>query len=591
MWTTVIKSISFNGSVMADIGGGSHVPLKGILVDVYRFSIDGDGNFHFERLNQVTQRTDTAGDFSFSALPVSVDVQTVIPGSPPYTPVELTRPDSLPNLAFRISVEAEVLIDGASEGTQFVDIYDEREVIDHTWLTSHPERLHVPLSGSPSIQVLIPEGNEKAILIAGVTLPPITVDNDKFHFLRVGRAIRQEIGELGDIRLEYVGKPGYMRSTDTWAIPEPSFFGSIIDAPFGGTLHIGGQFGANLLIRDIYYTVSVWEYSGNPADPLSPGTEVQILDPLFNKRYKLPTAALPNGKWDTLNLGPFDATITGVEPPHDPGIIGTSVKVYRRPALPNLLTEYWPFWDLIVIWNSATSPNNLRILSLEAYEKTGGSYTNPELRKLAMTPPLNNYHHLPLQIDNRPPVPVFLPFDPVYPTRKFHTAYATFLGAPESVGPSTPMAICNEMSVTPGQPNGNECILVKYSIEDGSGNPHQHLGGYNLRAEFTPKAVAGAPDSVEIALKDSFSGYNPISMNYAPVTPPVMAVSNFKSVVVPAAPDGWPPENGDTWALPTGTCPQYALEVALSCWVRTIDGWGHIFGSPHVSRHIIIKRV
>lgn len=589
MWTTILRPLSFNGTARVDIGGGLHVPLKGVLIDVYRFSIDATGEFYFQLLNQVAQRTDTAGNFSFNNLQVVVEVQTVIPGSPPYTPVEVANPGSLPNLAFRISIEAEVLKAGATEGIQYVDIYDERTIINNIWTTSHPERSHVPLSSGPSIQILVPEGNALATQVAGISLPPAPVPGKEFHFLRVGRVIRQEIGELGDLRPEYMGKPGYMRSSDTWAVPEPSFFGGVQDAPFGRTLHIGGQFGADLLARDIYYTVSVWAYSGNPASPLASGTQVQVLDPLFNKRYILPTPVLPNGKWETLNLGPFDATITAVEPPHDPGLVGTSVKVYKRPLPPDLLVEYWPFWDLIVLWNSAAAPNELRVLSLEAYERTGGSDANPELRKIALTSSVND--HLPLHIDNRAPTPKFLPFNPADPSTKFYTAFANFLGVPEAVGASVPMGSCNEMAVTPGHLNGNECILLRYSIEDGSGNPHQHLGWYSIGAEFTPKAVAGAPDSAGVPLKPSFSGYNPISQSYSPVIPPVMEVSNFTSVVVPAAPDGWPPEQGDPWGLPSGACPQYAQEVELSCWVRTIDGWAYLFGTPHISRHIIIKRI
>jgi hypothetical protein len=48
MWTTAIRQLSFNGSVMVAIGGGSpSLPLKGVLVDVYRFSFDGDGQAQF----------------------------------------------------------------------------------------------------------------------------------------------------------------------------------------------------------------------------------------------------------------------------------------------------------------------------------------------------------------------------------------------------------------------------------------------------------------------------------------------------------------------------------------------------------------
>lgn len=588
MWTTVLRSLSVHGSVMADIGGGTHAPLKGVCIDTYHFAADSTGAIHFQLLSQVAHRTDVAGNFAGANLPVVVEVQTVIPGSPPYLPVEVTKPTSLPNVAFRITVESAVLTGSIPEGQQFVEIYDERQVIDSSWIMAHPERMQVPLAGGPALQVLVPAGNAVAAIVAGLSVPTPAVPGKEFHFLRVGRVIREEIGELGDVRPEFVDKAGYMRSTDTWAPYTPSFFGGVYDAPFGGTLHIGGHFGAVWSAIDLYYTVTAWDYSGNPANPLAVGSGQQILTGLFNKRYLLPTPALPHGQWETLNLGPFDGTITAVEPPHDPSLIGTAVKVYKRPAPPNLATEYWPFWDLIVLWNSAAGPNALRVLSLEAYARTGGSETAPALTKLAMDPSVHGV--LPLMVDNRPPVPTLLPYNPAVPATKFYKAFATFIGAPEAVGASFPMGVCNEMTVTPGQPHGNECLLVRYSIEDGTGNPHPHLGWYAIQAEFTPKAVLGAPDSAHLSLKPAFTGYHSLSAQYTPHLPPVLAVSNVISVVVPAAVEGWPPEQGDTWGLPTGTCPQYAMEVGLTCWVRTIDGWARLFGTPHVSRHLIVKR-
>ena len=584
MWSTAIRQLSFNGSVMVVIGSGAPpLPLKGVLVDVYRFSFYGDAQF--ERLNQAAARTSITGDFSFSDLSVPVEVQMVIPGSPPYTPVEITNPNSLPNLVFRISVEAEVLTTGTSEGTQFIDVYDERETIDQDWVSSHPERVHVPLTGSPSIPVLIPEGNEQATLLAGIVLPAAAVPGKEFHFLRVGRAIRQEIGELGDPRPEYTAKPGYMTSSNKWTTtpPEPSFFPNIIDAPFGGTLQIGGHFGTDFLTPplsdNLYYTANFWEYGGSPTNPFDRvhlTNEVQLLSPLFNKRYILPTPALPKGKWETLKLGPFNGTITAVEVPHDPGLVGTSVMVYKRPGLPDLATEYWPFWDLIVIWNSAAASNDLTILTLEIYEKTGGTDINPELKKLATTSSIND--HLPLRIDNHRPIPKL--FD-------WRTGFATF--SPETVGAVAPFDPCSQMPVTPGQVNSNECILVKYSVEDDAGNAHPHLNHYVLWVEFTPRQVAGAPLSARITLKGQFSGYDDIDGNYAPTLPtsPIYSVQNSESVLVPHHDDGWPPEPmGD----PPSPCAQYAAEVILGCSVRTVNGWSRLFGYPHISRHIIVKR-
>jgi len=583
---------------MVSIGSASPpLPLKMVLVDIYRFSVNEYGEGQFVRLNQAAARTSVTGDFAFTNLSVPVEVQMVIPGSPPYTPVEIINTNSLPNLVFRISIEAEVLTGIVSQGTQFVDLYDEREVVNKDWISSHSERVHVDLVGSPSIQVLIPEGNEEATLVAGISIPAPVIPGKEFHFLRVGRAIRQEIGELGDPRPEYVGKPGYMTSSNRWTVTpsEPSFFPDQTDAPFGGALHIGGHFGADFLTpplsNNLYYTVSFSKYSGDPDlafDPTQLTDTVQILDPLFNKKYILPDPpSLPQGKWKTLNLGPFNGTITAVEPPHDPGLVGTSVKVYKRPGLPDLLTEYWPFWDLIVLWNSTAASNDLIVLTLEVYEKTGGTDTNPELKKRAMTSSIND--HLSLHIDNRHPVPKLW---------DWRTGFATF--SPETVSSIAPFDPCGEMPVTPGQVNQNECILVKYSVENDTGNAHPHLRHYTLWVEFTPKQVVGAPLSKTVELRGQGSdptnppfglalGYKDINGIYSSTSPsaPIFSVHNFESVLVPRFDDGWPPEPmGD----PPSPCVQYAVEVSLGCSVRTVNGWGPLFGHRHISRHIIIKR-
>jgi hypothetical protein len=580
MWSTATRSLSISGSVQAARAGMAPQSLPGVAVDVYRFQEDEFGEYQFEQVNPLPAITDETGAFEFSDLLVIVQVRTVIPGTPPYEPVELVHPDSLPNLVFRVSAPTE---------TRFLEIHDERAVFDADWEAAHPERLHVPLTGSPPFEVEVPD-----------YVPPAVVPGKEFHFLRVGRAARDEIGELGEARpdyFDYQGKPGYMVSSNVRTVnDEPSLFPGHVDAPFGGTLHIGGHFGATFrtppLSDNLYYTVSFWEYSGDPALPFDRAhltNEVQIQDPLHNKRYTLPTSTLPKGKWETVSLGPFSGTITAVEAPHSPGLVGTSVMVYKWLGLHDPAKEYWLFPDLVVIWNSTAAPDSPVILTLQVYERTGGTDTNPELKKLAMDASVND--HLPLRIDNRRPVPKYLPYDATDPDqRKFHTAYARFLGVTESVGTSTAMDVCNEMPVSPGDTDGNECILVRYSVEDGEGNPHQHVRNYWLGGQYTPKAVPGAPDSTRIDLKDTFLGFNKISDSYSPGVPPTWEVNDFRSVIVPQNADGWPPEpNGDTISPPP--CPQYALEVSLGCWVRTVNGWGRLYGHHHVSRHIIVKLI
>lgn len=96
MWTPATKQLTFNGSVVVDVGGATLQPLRGVRVDVYRFTIDGEGNTHFELLNQAAARTSDTGDFLLSNLPITVEVQEVIPGSPPYTLSKLPTPTACP---------------------------------------------------------------------------------------------------------------------------------------------------------------------------------------------------------------------------------------------------------------------------------------------------------------------------------------------------------------------------------------------------------------------------------------------------------------------------------------------------------------
>jgi hypothetical protein len=512
-------------------------------VDIYRIQEDQYGDFHFDRLNPLPAITDLSGNFAFTDLPVQVRVRTAIPGSPPGLPVEVTDPTSLPDLAFFVSVQV---------GTEFIEVFDERLVVDAAWRGLHPERHRVALIGSAPMSVDIPD------LVAAATVP-----SNEFHFLRVGRVTRDEIGEVSD------PKPGYMNS----AIP--SFFPNIVDAPFGGTLQIGGHVGPNLLAlgEDLYYRVWFSPYSGNPASPFDAAAATQILNPLFNKKYVLPTSPGDTGSWQTLQLGPLTAQVGG-----------SSVQVYQRPPVYNPALEYWPFHDLMVIWNSTAAPDDLTIIAIEVYEKTGEVAGVPQLTPIALTPSVNE--HLPLRIDNRQPVPKF---------NNWETAFAGF--SPEALSSIAGMDPCGEMPVTTGHSGGNECVLVNYGVEDGSGNAHPHLRHYRLWVEFSPRQVTGAPLSATVKLKgeggDPAFGLgfvppkNDIDWSYTATLPPTSNVFDYNSVLVPQALDGWPPEpNGD----PPSPCAQYAVEVSLGCSVRTINGWSRLFGHRHTSRHIIIKR-
>jgi len=64
-------------------------------------------------------------------------------------------------------------------------------------------------------------------------------------------------------------------------------------------------------------------------------------------------------------------------------------------------------------------------------------------------------------------------------------------------------------------------------------------------------------------------------------------VQDYSSVLVPNSLNGWPPEPSGDGLNP---CNQYAAAIYLSCSVRTVNGWGKLFGNPSVSRFVIIKK-
>ena len=549
MWQSATKLLNVGGKVRYPASGGVFEPLKNASVDIYRIIKDEGGFFSFLRLNSLPAVTDLLGDFTFTDLPVQVRTRTVIPGGPPGTPIELIEPDSLPDIVFLISGQA---------GTEYVEVYDERNMVDEGWFTANPGRVNVPLTGSPAITINIPD------LISTTPVP-----DDQLYFLRVGRVTRDEINNV-DVPAPALS--GYMTSAS------PSFFPGIVDAPFGGTLQVGGHFGNNIRLKGdtIYYRLYFSPYSGNPADPFVPTLATQIIDPLFNKKYILPTSPGDTGTWQSLPLGPFTAEVGG-----------SPIQVYQRPPLYDPAVEYMPFPDLMAIWNSTAADNDLVILSIEVYEKTGEVLGVPQLTPIALTPTVNKYEFLPLMIDNRPPVPKI---------DSWETSFATF--SPQNIGTLVPMSPCGEMEVAVGDINGNECMVLGYGVEDGSGSAHPHLRYYRIRVEYSPRQVGVVPLETQVILKGQGSdptfhagvGKNDIDWTYSSVAPPHSNILNFSSVLVPRDLDGWPPEPaGDTYS--GSQCPQYAAEVSLGCGVRTINGWSRLFGHRHRSRHIIITKL
>ena len=547
MWQNATRLLGVGGKVRYPATGGVFEPLKNVSVDIYHITEDEGGFFSFLRLNSLPAITDLSGDFTFTDLPVQVKTKTVIPGGSPGTPIEIMEPSSLPDIVFLISGQA---------GTEFVEIYDERNMVDDGWFTANPDRVDVPLTGNPAIVIDIPD------LISTTPVP-----DGRYFFLRIGRVTRDEIT---NVDVPAPALPGYMTSA------APSFFPGIVDAPFGGTLQIGGHFGDDIRLMgdNVYYRVYFSPYSGNPADPFVPALATQITDPLFNKKYILPTTPGDTGTWQTLPLGPFTAEVGG-----------SPIQAYQRPPLYNPAVEYMPFPDLMAIWNSTAANNDLIILSIEVYEKTGEVLGVPQLTPITLVPTVNNYEFLPLRIDNRPPVPKI---------DSWETGLATFI--PQSIGTLDLMNSCGEMVVVVGNPNGNECVVLGYDIEDGSGSYHRHLLYYRMRVAYSPRQFGVVPLETQVVLKGQGSDptfdiggtKNDIDWNYNPAVDPLHSnILNYSSVLVPKTLDGWPPEPaGDTYS--GKRCLQYAVEVSLGCGVRTINGWSRLFGHRHSARHIII---
>ena len=162
MWKNANKQLNVGGKVRYPAEGGVFEPLKNVSVDIYRIFKDEGGFFSFLRLNSLPAITDFSGDFTFTDLPVEVKTKMVIPGGYPGTPIEIIELASLPDIVFLISGQA---------GTQYVEIYDERNMLDDEWITDNPDRVNVPMTGSPAIIIDIPNlistktGTQQSVLL------------------------------------------------------------------------------------------------------------------------------------------------------------------------------------------------------------------------------------------------------------------------------------------------------------------------------------------------------------------------------------------------------------------------------------------
>ena len=252
-----------------------------------------------------------------------------------------------------------------------------------------------------------------------------------------------------------------------------SFFPGGVDAPFGSTLQVGGHFGKTIREKgdNIYYRIYYSPYSSNPDAPFNPASATQINAPLFNKKYILPTYPGDAGAWHTLYLGPHTAEVNG-----------TPAQVYQRPPLYDTALEYMPFPNLMAIWDSTTAKDEQILMSIEVYEKIGEVNGVPQLAPIALESNVDTFEFLPLVTDNRLSAPKI---------NTWETRVATFSPQGFDSGFLPDINPSSEMEVSTVAANGNESLVLEYSVEDGSAYPH--LRYYKLRVKYSHSQIEPPP--------------------------------------------------------------------------------------------------
>jgi hypothetical protein len=207
--------------------------------------------------------------------------------------------------------------------------------------------------------------------------PPLTPmpTGDEFLFTRVGNIVTGSISQTNGYAYDNEAPPPYPYSTQD------------SDMPFGGTLSIGGWFGAGLTTPPLgaqYYKVQ-WTPAIQAAT--GPGPWTDVTDPLSNSWYDF-----SNHTWVTQSMGPM--TVGGV---------GGISNLYQLPNNPASIP--WAFPDLLAQLDTTilpTGPVTLRAIGYTGAAVPGivgdgtlatwlSSYVDPAFGSLK------------LQIDNTPP--------------------------------------------------------------------------------------------------------------------------------------------------------------------------------------------
>lgn len=616
---SAIGKVGLLGRVLQTDCEGEYTPLRGLFVDAYTCTIARDVPPVMAKLNEAAAKTDEYGFFAFEeldserALPAgSIDLDAIRVAADaedteddgdddPFSaedPADSDLATTYTIILFRVThvVEVEGTARPGGETALVVsDLFDERQEVNDAWLRANPRRLVRWTRTRRKFfrRVRIPANRGAAAALAGDTtdgsrsLASLATKGNQFTFIGIGRASIDEIGVLGDPRPEFEGKPGYYRSANTWKNP-PTNFGSELpdryDAPFGGVLQLKGVFGGDLPLKDnLYYSLKVSQYTGDISKPLDPSKLTKtttIASNTFASYFEFYAAGSKDGKWKSVQLGPYRGTANG-EP----------VTVYRR-FLPGPTTkEAWPDPFLLCSWETRSRPDGLNIVTIELYERVGGTDASPVLQSLPLDAGARTW--ITLLLDNSTSRIRFDKFYPEDPTSfvKLQTAFCTFGGgAVEAIGTPTDVGECNEVPVVPGQTDGNEGILLRFSLYDLRTNAVlKHPKEYRLTAEYTPRSTSESPDNKLIDLKPRFADAEPLKQEYRFVmtADAQWPIDRRLCALVPQLLDGWPPEKGDPNKTP---CSQYGVALKIEAYSRPINGYWEVEYKPITwARYIVLR--
>lgn len=631
---------------------GRKSPLRGMLVDVFHVTLDANDSPTFTKLTTAASKTDDYGLFYFyftdpsetdafepaadarhesddaSRHPSDADEPETTPSDEQEDLAEFQKrypsifnqggPDGaitnsstatagssggqgrVRRLAFAYKVTALMETDeaireaDASPPPMLMEVMDERYEPSRDWGRTVKSRSVILPENSRFIfrRVFIPASNADAARLTDDNASRVTnlspqKRGNAFAFLGVGRATWDEIGGFAETRPQFIGKTGYFRSANTWDSNPDNIQGLLpnrYDAPFAGWLSIMGVFRGDLADKPLFYSVTLSRYAGDTSKPFDPALLTNPRSPRYSCyayffEYSSPTST--EGRWKSEKLGPYTGSIDG-----------KPVAVFRR-RLPRPATvEYWPSPEILAdLYTTTDFDDGLWVVTIRAFEQTGGSATTPTLQEVAIDQAPRAV--MPLMIDsNRPRVR----FDKLYPNDatsyvKLRLVSCTWGSGGEQYTPIADVTECNEIGVNPGQVGGNEGILIRFTICDKKGLPHKHWKEYKLTAEYTPRSTSDSPDKTRLLLRRSFAGTGPLDQQYNLLKPipsdPTTPISERECILVPSRDDGWPPEKGDPHATP---CLQYGVGLQLEVYTRQIDGcWDTFYESERTARYIVLR--